>query len=170
MRKALLASLLAVALVPAVLAADDDHKVVVSSDKLTEITVPSSWTDLELNKQAEIQVGNETDEAYLIVLNELKEDLDGWNLDKHSRVTLGTLLASIANPVVTGPKSLTVDGHPALQYEIRGSSDGRKITYIHTTVDGEKLFSQILAWTLPSKGDQVKPQLVRAINSFHERK
>jgi hypothetical protein len=142
---------------------------VLASDEKTQVTVPESWTDLELNDNAEIEVGNEEDEAYLIVLNELKEDLYGWNLDKHSRVTLGSLLATLSFPTVTGPKTIKVGTSPAVQYEVKGAMQGRNIIYIHTTVDGPKYFSQILAWTLPSKADTTKPKLLEAVNTFREK-
>ena len=151
-------------------AQDAPLKSILASDEKTQITVPSHWEVLELNDAAEIEVGNEKDEAYLIVLNELKDDLYGWNLDKHSRVTLGSLLGGLTFPTVTGPKSITVNGSPAVQYEIRGAAEGRNIVYIHTTVDGPKYFSQILAWTLASKADAVKPQLMKAIGTFKETK
>jgi len=155
------------AVIPAAMAQAPD-KVVVASDKRSQITVPASWDTLQLNEAAEIQVGNETDEAYLIVLTEIKEDLAGWNLEKHSRVTLGKLLSSLSFPAVTGPKPMTIDGHPAVQYEIRAASGGRNIFYLHTTIDGGALFSQVLAWTLPSHLDAVRPQLVKAVGTYHE--
>ena len=145
-------------------------KVMVASDNGSQVTVPDGWTELELNENAEIQVGNEKDEAYLIVLNEIKEDLYGWNIEKHSRVTLGNLVSTLAFPTVTGPKSIKVGGSPAVQYEVRGAMEGQNIVYIHTTVDGPKYFSQILAWTLPSRADTVKPQLLEAVASFREAK
>jgi hypothetical protein len=148
--------------------AQESDKVIVASDKRTQVTVPPTWSVLKLNDAAEIQVGNEKDEAYLIVLNELKDDLYGWNLEKHSRVTLGKLLANVAFPTITGPRTLTIGGHPAVQYEIRGAAENRNIVYIHTTVDGPKHFSQILAWTLPSHVDEVRPQLLKVIATFHE--
>ena len=148
--------------------AQDAPKTVIASDKKTQITVPSTWGVLQLNDAAELQVGNAKDEAYLIVLNEAKDDLYGWNLEKHSRVTLGNLLGKVAFPVVSGPKSLTIGGRPALQYEIRGASKNRNIVYIHTSVDGVKHFSQILAWTLPSHAETALPQLLQAITTFQE--
>lgn len=144
--------------------------VVVDTDGATQITVPSTWTALELNDVAEIEVGNGEESAYLIVINELKEDLFGWNLEKHSRVTLGGLLGTLAFPTVTGPKSVKVSGSPAVQYEIAGALEGQKIIYIHTTVDGPERFSQILAWTIPSRAGVVRPQLLKAIESFRETK
>lgn len=151
------------------LSAADKTRVVVASDGKTQITVPTHWTALELNEAAEIQVGDEKDEAYLIVLNESKEDLNGWNLEKHSRVTLGSLLASLSFPTVSGPTAVKIGGSPAVQYEIRGSSGGTNVVYLHTTVDGPKHFSQILAWTLPSRVEKVRPQLVAAVNTFREK-
>ena len=163
------AAALVVLALAATLQAAGPTRVVVASDEKTQVTVPEHWTALELNDSAEIQIGNEADEAYLIVLNELKEDLYGWNLDKHSRVTLGNLLSTLSFPSVTGPKSIKVGGSPAVQYEVKGAMQGRNIVYIHTTVDGPKYFSQILAWTLPSKAEATKPQLIEAVNTFREK-
>lgn len=158
---------LAIALAAGSLFAADTRRMQASDEK-TEIVVPANWDVLELNDAAEIEVGNEKDEAYLIVLNELKDDLAGWNLDKHSRVTLGRLLSGLDNPAVTGPKSITINGSPAVQYEIKGAADGRNIVYIHTTIDGPKYFSQILAWTLASRAESVRPQLLKAVTTFRE--
>ncbi|HEV7765405.1 MAG TPA: hypothetical protein VGQ76_10415 [Thermoanaerobaculia bacterium] len=157
-----------VALLACAVHADDTHKIFIAADKQTQITVPESWDGLELNENAEIQVGNAKDEAYLIVLNELKADLHGWNIDRHSRVTLGQLLSSVAFPVITGPKSITVGGSPAIQYEIRGAAENRNVVYVHTTIDGSKYYSQILAWTLPSRAEKIYPRLMKAIATFRE--
>ncbi|HUF17496.1 MAG TPA: hypothetical protein VMS12_05565 [Thermoanaerobaculia bacterium] len=148
--------------------ADDSSKTVLASDEKTEIVVPNSWSPLDLNDAAEIQVGNEAEDAYLIVLNEAKDDLFAWNLERHSRVTLGQLLMNVANPTVIGPTALTIAGSPAVQYEIRGAAENRNLVYIHTTVDGPKHFSQIIAWTVPSKADRALPQLRRTILTFRE--
>jgi hypothetical protein len=159
---------LALILVAVQALADDSGKKILASDEKTEIVVPISWSPLDLNDAAEIQVGNETEDAYLIVLNESKDDLFAWNLERHSRVTLGQLLMNVANPTVVGPKALTIAGSPAVQYEIRGAAENRNLVYIHTTVDGPKHFSQIIAWTVPSKAEQALPHLRRTILTFRE--
>lgn len=150
------------------ISAQEADRVFIASDDKTRITIPANWDKLELNEAAEIQVGNLRDEAYLIVLNEAKEDMHGWNIEKHSRVTLGRLLSSMAFPTISGPKTLKVGRSPAVQYEVRGAVDNLNLVYIHTTVDGPKYFSQILAWTLPSKADTIKPLLLEAIKTFRE--
>jgi len=146
------------------------EKVLLASDKKTEITIPSTWEEMELNEAAEIQVGNEKESCFIIVLNEAKEDLYGWNIEKHSRVTLGSLLSSVSLPTVVGPKSLTINGSPAVQYEVRGATENRNVIYLHTTVEGPIFFSQILAWTVPSQAEVAKSKLMKAIASFKESK
>ena len=111
----------------AVMYAQDAEKTMLASDGKTQITVPGHWTELELNDVAEIELGNADDPAYLIVINELKEDLFGWNIEKHSRVTLGGLLGTLAFPTVEGPRAIKVGGSPAIQYEVSGALEGQKI-------------------------------------------
>lgn len=137
-----------------------------SSDGSLMITIPSDWTTQELNEAAELQVGSEEQNAYLIVLIEKKDDLFGWNLERHSYVTLGTLLASVDLPKVSGPKSIRIGGWPALQHEIRGASDGTNIVYLHTTVETPAIFAQVLAWTVPSREAANRKTLESAIQSI----
>ena len=151
-----------------VLAADEKDQVFTSPDKKTQITVPGSWTSMELNKAAEIQIGNEEDGCFLIVLNEAKEDLYGWNIEKHSRVTLGSLLSRLAFPTITGPKPMKIDGNQAVQYEVKGATDNVNIIYLHTTIEGNVFFSQILGWSVPSQSEKCRPTISRAIASFRE--
>lgn len=161
---------LVVAAVAAVLAIplsaqDDQQKTIRSTDDRLQISVPADWAEQELNEAAEIQVGSEEQSAYLIVLIELKADLFGWNLDRHSHVTLGTLLSSVDLPKISGPKAMKVAGFPAVQYEIRGASGGSNIVYLHTTIETPELFAQVLAWTLPSQEAATRKHLEKAILS-----
>ncbi len=132
------------------------------------IDAPASWGVLDLHDDPDIEVGNELEENYLIVLSDAKEDLYGWNLDKHSRLTLGSFLTSIDFPEIVGPKSFEVNGNPAVQFEIHGSAQGLSISYIHTTIESPSYFNQILSWTLKSRFEENRPVLDKAINSFRE--
>jgi len=157
---------LVVALALPLIAQSGGEKTVRSTDGLLQLSVPESWGDQELNEAAEVQIGNEEQSAYLIVLIEKKEDLFGWNLDRHSRVTLGTLLSSVDLPKIVGPKSMKVGSWPAVQYEIRGAAGGSNIVYLHTTIETPELFVQALAWTLPSKEAAIRKQLEKAVLSI----
>jgi hypothetical protein len=55
------------------------------------------------------------------------------------------------NAPASQPVSATIDGHPALQDELTGTEKGTNVVFLHTTVDDDDHFQQILAWTLKSR-------------------
>ncbi len=134
-----------------------------------ELNIPQSWNEIALNDEAEIQLGNEKEEQYFILLSEGKADLYGWNIQKHSFITLGSLLASLDSPVVYGPEELEINGNKAVRFQIEGSTQGLKIVYIHTTIETAYSFNQILAWTLKSKFESNKDTLKSVTDSFSEK-
>jgi hypothetical protein len=150
------------------LAAGSGETTIESPDGLLRMTIPADWETLELNPTAEIQVGNLEQSAYLIVLIERKVDLFGWNIQRHSYVTLGSLLSSVDLPTITGPKSLEVGGFPAVQYEIRGASSGTNLVYLHTTIETPSFFAQVIAWTMPSQESAMRQKLEKAISSIRQ--
>ena len=81
-------------------------------------------------------------------------DLFGWNLARHSRITLGQLVTSLDFPEITGPVEVTVGGFGAVQYSVQGISEGFQVAYLHTTVEGPEVFVQILAWTSRSRWER----------------
>ncbi|MBM3156433.1 MAG: hypothetical protein FJ004_04020 [Chloroflexi bacterium] len=124
----------------------------------------------DLNDEADIQVANTKKEAYVIVLSEFKMDFsDDITVEVHSDITRQILLDSLENVIISDePVELQINGRRALQYEISGRVEGINVVYLHTTVDGEEGFHQIIAWTLPSKYDKNKPLLDSVVNSFRE--
>ena len=144
-------------------------KSIFSPDKSMSISIPKGWVeDRELHDTADLQASNRAEECYIIVLTDSKDDFEDMTLVKHSETTRKSLLSSLTAPEVLGPTKMTIDGKPALQYEIRGSIDNLKVTYLHTTVETPKHFQQILTWTLRSRFDKNKPILQQVATSFRE--
>ena len=140
-----------------------------SADKSAQITIPMGWKeDRYLHDSAELQSSNRSQESYIIVLSESKEDFDQMTLEKHSEITRATLMQSLTGPELGSPVRLTIHNQPALQYEIRGTINNLKVVYVHTTVETAGHFHQILAWTLRSKFEKNRPLLLQLTNSFHE--
>ena len=114
-------------------------------------------------------MGNQRNESYLIVLSEPKIDLDLSSAEAHSEITRQDFLEALKDGRVSrGPIRLEINGADAVQYELRGSVDGIKVIYLHTTIEGKNSFHQILAWTLPSKWRENQAVLESVINSFQE--
>jgi hypothetical protein len=144
--------------------------VITATDNSSQVTVPETWkVDNELHDTAELQASNRAGEEYLIVLSESKEDFQNMTLEKHSETTRTTFLKSLTEPTVSEPTTLTINGLPALQYEIHGSINNLNVIYLHTTIESPKNFHQLIAWTLRSRFQKNKPELQQVINSFKER-
>ncbi|MFN7140871.1 MAG: hypothetical protein ACK4UN_16165, partial [Limisphaerales bacterium] len=51
-------------------------------------------------------------------------------------------------------------------YEVSGAMENVNIVYLHTTVEDEDYFHQILAWTLKSRFSKHKDELRDVVSSF----
>jgi hypothetical protein len=144
-------------------------KVIKSYDGRFQVTVPGGWQeDNTLHDDADLEVAHRSSRMYLIVLAESKEDFDNMTLQQHSDITRNGLKESVTLEQETGPVALTIDGHKALQYEIRATTQNTKIVYLHTTLETPTYFYQILAWTIPSRF-KIDPETIKKVTeTFHE--
>jgi hypothetical protein len=133
-----------------------ERKEIASDDGKIKVTVTGTWTKLTaLYKQGSLQVGNKSKEMYLIVITEVKADLDNFTLEIHHKLVRDRMLRKMKNASGTVPVPLTIDGHPALQDELSGTEDNTNVVFLHTTVDDGDHFQQILAWTLKSRWEPI---------------
>jgi hypothetical protein len=154
-------------------AAGGGGQVVTSKNGDSQVRLPAHWSPLQgLHERATIQAGNKQREEYLIVLSESKANFaDDFTYRDYSRITREGLMKNIEQPKVVGePTELLINGRRAVRYEIHGVSAKTrlKIVYLHTTVDGEKSFHQVLTWTLPTRLAEARAALEEATNSFRE--
>ena len=144
---------------------------VYSNDDGSRLNVPTRWQEMnDLNSEANLQVADLRAEEYLIVLSEPKSAFPGnWTFQEHSDITRQVLLDNLGVPAsVSSPTELTINGRQAVQYEIRTEVQGLQVVYLHTTVDGQDSFHQLLAWTLTSRFPRNQSVLQTAIASFEE--
>lgn len=144
---------------------------ITSDDGKVQATIPGNWEKKSgLHADALLQAANLREENYVVVIPDNKADLeDGMTIEEHSELTRSTIMANVKDCQQTaGPIILTINGRPAVQYELRGVVSGIKVVYLHTTADGDDTFYQILAWTMPSSYQKNKPILESVVNSFKE--
>lgn len=141
-----------------------------SDDGLSQIVIPPGWkVRSDLNEEADIQVGDLRNNGYLIVLSESKIDFEGIEYQEHSRLTREGFMETMEKGKITsGPSEIEINHRRAVKYEMQGSVNGVKIVYFHITVDGEKAFHQILAWTVPSQVEKNRGNIDFVVNSFQE--
>jgi hypothetical protein len=149
----------------------EGSKVITSDDGFCQLEIPNDWSlRSDLNDYANIQAANLKKEVYVITISEYKIDFaDDTTLESYSDITYQTFVDSLTDPVmISGPTQLEINGRRALQYEIRGEVEGVRAVCLHTSVDGEKGFHQVLAWTLISKYEKNLALLRSVIDSFRE--
>lgn len=144
-----------------------DTREFVSSDGSARLTVPKDWSELkDLNNAAGLQVGNKSKEQFVIVLSENKADFEDMTLQKHHQLTRDAMMRKMKNASASEPVEVTINGQPALQDEISGTQEGNNIVFLHTTVEGDEKFHQVLAWTSKSRWDQQKEKLRDVTRTF----
>ncbi len=146
------------------------EQIVTSSDKPLQLTKPRGWSVTDLHDEADIQIANEANEGYFIVISELKLDFESYvDYRKHSAITRGFIKEDLMNYTeVSGPNDVRIGIMKGVQYEITASIDGVRIKLLHTTLDGKQYFHQLVAESLASKYDLNKPVFDKIIDSFYE--
>ena len=140
---------------------------VASDDGKSRLGVPGNWVQIpQLNAKATLHLGHKEEERYVIVLTDPKADFSGMTLAKHHQTTRESMLKKMTNSSATEPVSLTINGLPALQDELRGTQGQADVVFLHTTVEGDQNFYQILTWTLQSRWPEASEQLHKVAASF----
>jgi hypothetical protein len=139
-----------------------------SSDGAVSLSVPADMDTMSLNSNAVLQVGSTSLGLYLIILNDSKADIEGWNIERHFYVSLGNLLKSCSSPVLEGPKKCMIDSFPAMQCVVRGSTLGTFIVYLATCIETPRVFSYVLIWANKSHYEENKETMSKIIQSFRE--
>jgi hypothetical protein len=119
-------------------------KWVMATDRTCRIAVPTSWSKVQLNHDADVQVGNIDLHQYLIVVPDNKAEL-ATNLGRFARTGVDTLTRGLRGTQVSGPRPLRVGGRPALQYEVHTVVGTTCIVYWHTSVEGVAHYYQVVA-------------------------
>jgi len=135
-----------------------------------QIGIPSGWNEMpDLHPSADIEVGNETADAYFLVVSERKSILPKETLAEYSTYTRQGLDKSLQFPQDLGPRHLKINGLAALQYEIRAyGKSGKKLVYLHTVIETPEYFHQIVGWTASGEFKQNQATLKTITDSFRE--
>jgi hypothetical protein len=124
---------------------------------LLELTLPPGWTQTPGKEFLMIQ--NADDKAYGIFAAEDRRDFYGLNLEKYAFVRAYQLIEDLTFLSLPCPKSLTISGKPAIQYEFSGVQSATKTSYVLTVIEAENTFLSITGWTGTSNLDNVRKEL-----------
>jgi hypothetical protein len=133
------------------------------------ITVPDGWVLVNDSRRrsSDIYATYPSEDLHAAVLSESVSVLDQFDLENNAeqyRWLIREELDRFEGESSTGVTSL--NGSPAVQYEIRGTVNGLPVVYLHTTVKGRDSYYQVVGWTTESSYRDNKETLERVVNSF----
>lgn len=135
------------------------------------ITVPDGWAKVgqDLRQSHDIYTYQPGEQLYATVLSEDEDVLSQFDLADNAeqyRQLIRDELESYEGETQTSLSS--IDGHQAIQYEIRGTVDGQQVVYLHTTLRGDDGYYQVVGWTTADRYRESKDVLDEVIESFEE--
>jgi hypothetical protein len=144
-------------------------KLVENTTQGVRLTIPSNWETVEnWRPDADLYAANPNEDMYVLVLVDPKDSLvSQFSLEDNAfeyRRNLVRQLDSFGSQTVTDLTS--VNGKPAVQYEIKGQIAGAAVVYLHTTVLGDKNYYQVVGWTRADQYNSRKTNLQNVITTF----
>ncbi|WCF08472.1 photosystem II reaction center PsbP family protein [Paenibacillus thiaminolyticus] len=152
-------------------AAPAKPKVIKSADSRMELTVTANWMEYPLNEDAEISAFYPAGNEYVIVIPDDREEMgDIQTLEDYYDLLYEYNYSEFASGgAVEEPKSVNINGLPALQFEIQGvSEDKEKLAMLITLIESPQQFTQVIFWTTQSNIEQKRERFIEAAASYKE--
>ncbi len=133
------------------------------------IIVPKGWMKMgkDLRRNHDIYATQPSKLLYATVLSEDNVGLKRFGLADNSLQYRQLIRDQLENFESETKTDVTkIDGHQALQYEIRGTVDDQSVVYLHTTVEGADGYYQIVGWTTADRYRENKDVLENVVESF----
>src|ERR1700693_5930413 len=126
-------------------------RIVRSTDNSCEIALFEGWTSGGSHTRATLQISKPDESMWLIVLVEDKEDLRDPSLEKYFGIIQKQMLKRVEDAKSSDAATMSINGHSAMQSQIKGFVDDYKVVYLLTVVEGETHYYQMIAWTSATK-------------------
>lgn len=145
------------------------HSQIVFGNKLYSVTKPSNWKiQKELNAQADVQLGNDFDEAYAVIIVEAKLAAEHISLGSYSKLTLDLLTQEMTDIVLADADDINITGYRAIKQEFTAKVSGIPVKYWHVTLETDKNYIQMFLWSSKAKFEQNENTFERFMHSFNK--
>ena len=149
----------------------DGPATLTNTDTNVRITVPDGWAKMgeDLRQSHDIYTYQPEEQLYATVLSEDEDVLSQFDLADNAEQYRQLIRDELENYEGETQTNLSsIDGHQAIQYEIRGTVDGQQVIYLHTTLRGDDGYYQVVGWTTADGYRENKDVLEDVIESFEE--
>ncbi len=139
-----------------------------SSDSKTQLTIPGGWrAEKQLNEIAVLQAAQRSQEMYIIVIRESRQDFaEDATLEDFAASSRTGMMSGLQQPLATDPIASRIGNYSAMEYQLEGTADKIKVKYICTAVETPNYYYQLITWTLPSRFEKNQATLRQVAQSL----
>ncbi len=140
-------------------------------DRAYKLAMPDGWQQVkDLNDAAEVQIAQARKDCFVIVLAEKQEDVQVADLADYSALARGSILDNLLQAEARKTGLDSINHRVVVQYEIRGALPDNRVpvVYLHTAVQGNGNYYQIIAWTAGQDYQANQSALKSIVNHFQE--
>lgn len=137
---------------PAAVKAADNGATVKSVDGELQLLLPEGWESNDIHSgETQILASNRAKHEFVSVISIAAADFAG-TFAEYAASRQRAVKASLVDAKASDGKTVQINGHPAIQYEIHGTllKGGIKIGYLLSILQMPKHIVQMAAWTTES--------------------
>ena len=140
-----------------------------SDDGVSELTAPDSWrTRPNLGRSGTIRLSDDAGGRYFIVNSYHPHEKDGSSIEEFAERVSRRLMNRLADGRISPPRQFSVNGRPAMEYEVSGKAGDLPLAYTSTVVEGEYARHHLIAWTPAERNRANREGLREVAASFRE--
>lgn len=132
------------------------------------ITATTDWkVDASLHEESILSLGNEEENAYLIVLMDGRDSFsEEMTLELYSELASDATLDGLENGRLTDEEEVTVGTKMGKKYILRGTIEGIRIAYLFYILEDPYNFTQVIIWSGEDNMDKKKVDYSGIIETF----
>ncbi len=131
---------------------------IVDADSVLSLEMPEDWIFVDLGlPEASVQMASATEDAFLMLIVESKEDMFGWNMARFVYVTVGQSMAALNFPEISPIEYGTTDGAPSAHMTVAGATSGQQFHYYRVSIEAPEHWVQVILGSKRSSWEEYKP-------------
>ncbi len=140
-----------------------------SDDGISELSVPEHWVlSPHISATASLRATDPRTNASLVVNSYLPDEIKPMPLARMAEKLSRALLDGLEKGRISPPRKLTIQGRPAIEYEITGRVGDMRLGYLSTVVEGRTAQHHVIAWPVAENNKAARAAQRELVATFKE--
>jgi hypothetical protein len=141
-----------------------------SDDGISELSAPTTWSPrANFGKSATLRITDGGQDSYLLVISYLPQEIKPTTLPTFAQRLTTALRDNLSKGKMSEPRQLTINGRPAVEYEVSGYVGDAQIVYLSTVLEGKRAtYHHLITWTSEESYSTNRGTMREIVASFRE--